>query len=1207
MQWITRSLKLSVSGTASKRKSHGEHLPSANYLAIAARLVTVIFWAGALMVGTASAQSWSQLAPNGALPKTRYAHCQIYNPKSGNMTIFGGFVGPGNPYANDVWVLSGANGLGTPSWAQLSAGGVGAPGSPVGRNSASCVYDSADNRMIIFGGEANFGGPSDVEQGDVWVLTNADGTGGPSQWIQLQPAGAIQPRAGHGAFYDPSSNRMIVYLGGTVANGKFVDVWALTNANGLGGTPTWIQLSTSGTPPAGRFLNAIDSSWDATENRVVMFGGTPGRPNDRATFNDTWVLTNASGLGGTPTWIQLSPQGALPLPRLGASGFYDSATKRLIVFGGTTDPGALPVLGDLWALSNADGNGMPVWQQISPTGTAIPGRSLQGSVYDSNQNRMTVFGGQLIASGAPVNETWVLTTANGISGTQLQINSITPNQGGNAGAATLNIVGAGFQTGMQVKLSGAGSSDIAGLRTNVVDTGLVTTTFDLRTAAAGSRDLIVTNPDNTSATLSAAFTVEAGGLAQVSGIIVGNSVVRVGSPATFVPVLANVGLINADLVFSYMTTGSVLGSQSGPAAQAQLGFTLLQGGFTSLSFQSQIALPPSFIIPPSSGCGTVQLFGGVVNSQTYTCDELAALINAAQGAQEAFQKSRLFNLELILTKIKDRKCYGLLPLSINENALCDALLSFDDAQDNTATANDNATKALCAAANNQGCPINCKLFDIDPFEVLASAINSAIHRLKTLSTLTGLDLTQVNVSITDASNSQSSTLPRAPCINCAIPQALSTPLSSITFCAVSSLDPNGKSGPVGSGQANYVSDAVPLPYTIRFENLPAATAPAQQVVIVDQLDPNFDWSTVSFYAMSFGSQFVNVAGAGSFRASLDLRPDRNVIVNLDAEVNVKTGLLTSHFTSIDPATGSPPTDPLNGFLPPDLTPPQGEGSIFFTAVPKKGVSTGTAITNVATIVFDANQPIQTPAWFNTVDNDPPKSQVAPLPATESSTRFTIRWTGTDVGAGIQDFTVYASDNAGPFAPFQANTTATSATFTGQAGHRYEFYSIARDLVGNVESTKTAAETTTQVGVDFSVFTAKVEITTGRRPSFEVKGSFALDSGSAAIAPESQPVTLALGTYSVTIPAGSFRKGEERSYEFEGKINGVRLEFQIASAGGNNYKFRVDGEGAILADAFNPVTVQLLIGGNGGTTQVTAEIRTRDREDEHDGRAEDNHK
>ena len=44
--------------------------------------------------------------------------------------------------------------------------------------------------------------------------------------------------------------------------------------------------------------------------------------------------------------------------------------------------------------------------------------------------------------------------------------------------------------------------------------------------------------------------------------------------------------------------------------------------------------------------------------------------------------------------------------------------------------------------------------------------------------------------------------------------------------------------------------------------------------------------------------------------------------------------------SLDPATGRPPTDPLLGFLPPNHVPPEGEGSVLFTVMPKSGLSTG---------------------------------------------------------------------------------------------------------------------------------------------------------------------------------------------------------------------------------------------------------------------------
>ena len=44
------------------------------------------------------------------------------------------------------------------------------------------------------------------------------------------------------------------------------------------------------------------------------------------------------------------------------------------------------------------------------------------------------------------------------------------------------------------------------------------------------------------------------------------------------------------------------------------------------------------------------------------------------------------------------------------------------------------------------------------------------------------------------------------------------------------------------------------------------------------------------------------------------------------------------------------------------------------------------------------------------------------------------------------------------------TTDTSATFTGQIGHTYAFYSIATDNVGNAEAAPATADTQTQVGV-----------------------------------------------------------------------------------------------------------------------------------------------
>ena len=131
-------------------------------------------------------------------------------------------------------------------------------------------------------------------------------------------------------------------------------------------------------------------------------------------------------------------------------------------------------------------------------------------------------------------------------------------------------------------------------------------------------------------------------------------------------------------------------------------------------------------------------------------------------------------------------------------------------------------------------------------------------------------------------------------------------------------------------------------------------------------------------------------------------------------------------------------------------------------LPKSTVTTGTIIPNTATVVFDTNPSIETPTWSNTIDNNQPVSKVSPLPSTETLTSFAVQWSGTDVGAGIQDFTIYASDNGGAFAPWLINTAGTQAIYSGVVGHTYAFYSIARDLVGNVESGKTAAEASTAI-------------------------------------------------------------------------------------------------------------------------------------------------
>jgi RHS repeat-associated protein len=282
-------------------------------------------------------------------------------------------------------------------------------------------------------------------------------------------------------------------------------------------------------------------------------------------------------------------------------------------------------------------------------------------------------------------------------------------------------------------------------------------------------------------------------------------------------------------------------------------------------------------------------------------------------------------------------------------------------------------------------------------------------------------------------------------------------------------DPNFIAGPSGSGAQGFVADAGTFPYAVYFENQPTASAPALVVTVTQQLDSHLDWSTFQLGAMGFGNFTVQVPpGLQHYSTRVDATASLGCFVDVTADLNRLTGVVTCTFTTIDPTTLDVPTgDPLAGFLPPDDASQRGEGWVSYTINPLPALPTGTVINAKATVIFDAGLPDQssldTAAIFNTIDAGAPTSSVSALPAL-SPGRFTLSWSGQDDagGSGIASYDIFVSDNGGPFTPFLQGTTQTSATFTGTPGHTYGFYSAATDNVGNVQPTPSAAQASTTV-------------------------------------------------------------------------------------------------------------------------------------------------
>ena len=119
---------------------------------------------------------------------------------------------------------------------------------------------------------------------------------------------------------------------------------------------------------------------------------------------------------------------------------------------------------------------------------------------------------------------------------------------------------------------------------------------------------------------------------------------------------------------------------------------------------------------------------------------------------------------------------------------------------------------------------------------------------------------------------------------------------------------------------------------------------------------------------------------------------------------------------------------------------------------------------------------------------------------------------------------------------------------------------------------------------------KLQITAGPPPGFDLKGSFTLGRSSNGINPVTENLTLKIGTFSVTIPPGSFKLNPDGTFAFQGVINGVSLQVQIVPLGNNIFTFKAQGTDVDLTGLTNPVTVVLTIGNNTGSTTVTAQFQ-----------------
>lgn len=312
--------------------------------------------------------AWTEIVTDGLLPSPRSWHSAVFDSARDRMVVFGGFRFPG-PSTDEAWALS--FGPGEPEWLPIAA-----EGSPGGHFNHTAIYDPSGDRMVIFAGCCY--------RNDPWMLTFRER---PS-WSLVQTTGALPtPRYQHSAVYDPIGDRMVVFGGSATASPRLNDTWVLSLGHDA---PEWTQLFTPPILPRGRAGHSI--VFDPVKARLLLFAGAVFNGEDFVSTNDLWELP----LADSAVWRQLSPHGSPPAARAGHTAIYDRRRDRMVVFGGSG-------LNDAWALSL---DGHTSWTPLAPSGTPPAVREYHSAIYDPIADRMIVFGG--LSGAASMQDLWAL-------------------------------------------------------------------------------------------------------------------------------------------------------------------------------------------------------------------------------------------------------------------------------------------------------------------------------------------------------------------------------------------------------------------------------------------------------------------------------------------------------------------------------------------------------------------------------------------------------------------------------------------------------------------------------------------------------------------------------------------------------------------------------------------------------------------------------
>lgn len=343
-----------------------------------------------IFFGGANGETWAydgadwEPVTTSIAPSAREGHQLVYDGANGRIVLFGGnLFNQQYAFVNDTWTFTASG------WLQLTS-----TSSPAARSLYTITYDEQRQRVVLFAGQPFYR--------DTWELDAA-------QWVRRTTVTSPLGRRGSAMAYAHAGQRPLLFGGFAVIDGGYElsdETWLLQS--------DWQRITTTPLPPP-RYSGGM--AYDRLRNVMVVFGGY----SDGSSGHNTWEFDGYSwkqvlgpqpplrhfvkmvyadhlqaiimygGEGHTDTWrydatgwqLQFTPQ--RPDATSGFDLTYDLHRQRVVLFGG--DDGNF-AYNDLWEF---DGT---TWTMRAEIGAPRPApRQSAAIAYDASRRVLVMFGG----------------------------------------------------------------------------------------------------------------------------------------------------------------------------------------------------------------------------------------------------------------------------------------------------------------------------------------------------------------------------------------------------------------------------------------------------------------------------------------------------------------------------------------------------------------------------------------------------------------------------------------------------------------------------------------------------------------------------------------------------------------------------------------------------------------------------------------------